>query len=201
MDLPGLDVLVKEVPPGRIVLVEGGLDPSKSFLAEHVARRAADRGRKVLFVTSRERDTILDRMALRGDLPTGVDVVALERWEDLGLPRTGDRDLVVDAFSYFMIGRDGADVARSLRELRGYAHRSGCAALLTMERDMLPPETVHVIGHLTDGVLQFHMREGDDGLQRFLRIPKWTHGEVFTHNIYYDFDGRRLLIDTRRRVN
>jgi hypothetical protein len=57
-----------------------------------------------------------------------------------------------------------------------------------------------VVTHLSDGYLQFHAREGPEGVLRFLRIPKWMDGKFVDRNIYYEFDGKRIAIDLRRRV-
>jgi hypothetical protein len=56
------------------------------------------------------------------------------------------------------------------------------------------------VTHLSDGFIQFHAREGPEGVLRFLRIPKWMDGKFVDRNIYYEFDGKRISVDLRSRV-
>jgi hypothetical protein len=54
VDLPGLDRVMPEVADGELLVVEGGIDPAKSFFVHYLARAAAADGRGVKFVTSRD---------------------------------------------------------------------------------------------------------------------------------------------------
>jgi hypothetical protein len=65
---------------------------------------------------------------------------------------------------------------------------------------MFEPRAEAIAVHLADGFIQFHAREAPEGMQRFLRIPKWLDGKFVDRNIYYEFDGKRIAIDLRSRV-
>jgi KaiC/GvpD/RAD55 family RecA-like ATPase len=76
----------------------------------------------------------------------------------------------------------------------------GTTAVLATDRGMFEPRAEAVVNHLADGLIQFHTREAPEGVQRFLRIPKWMDGKFVDRNIYYEFDGKRIAIDLRSRV-
>ena|SRR5580658_1975428 len=108
--------------------------------------------------------------------------------------------LTVDSFSYLTLNLPPAELATSLRRLRTACRTQKMTAILATDRGMLDPRSEAVVTHLSDGYLQFHAREGPEGVLRFLRIPKWMDGKFVDRNIYYEFDGKRIAIDLRRRV-
>jgi KaiC/GvpD/RAD55 family RecA-like ATPase len=108
--------------------------------------------------------------------------------------------LAVDSFSLLTLDLEAAGLAAMLRGLRARCREKKTSVLLGTDRGMFEPRGEAVVSHLADGVLQFHSREGAEGLVRFLRIPKWTEGRFFDRNIYYEFDGKRIAIDLRNRV-
>jgi KaiC/GvpD/RAD55 family RecA-like ATPase len=108
--------------------------------------------------------------------------------------------LAVDSFSFLTLGLEPHGLARLLRGLHSACRARRSTAVLTTDRGMFDPRAEAIVIHLSDGFLQFHSRDGTDGVVRFLRIPKWTDGKFFDRNIYYEFDGRRIAIDLRSRV-
>jgi KaiC/GvpD/RAD55 family RecA-like ATPase len=200
IEVPGLSRFIAEVPDGRLILIEGDMGPSKGFLAARLACSAAAAGRQVTYVTSGRRHDAEERLGM-WEGSARPDVVEAEGWPGVEEESDGSQDLVVDGFSFLALDVPPVELARSLRGVAARLARTGGIGVFTVERGMLEPRSAAVAAHLADGLIQFHAREDVDGVVEFLRIPKWMQGVAHPRNIYYGFEGRRLSIDTRRRVN
>jgi KaiC/GvpD/RAD55 family RecA-like ATPase len=190
VEVPGLDQFVQEIPDGRLLLLEGGLAPAKNHLARHLGQTASRAGRPVTLVSTRT-EAKAKQEALR--------LLEVEEWPDLA-SEVG-RDLVIDSFSLLAMDQKPSEVAERLRRLRHACAQKGSVAVLVLDDGQLDAQAQAVCHHLADGVIQFRIREDPEGPVAFLRVPKWMDRQAVERNIYYGFDGRNLLIDTRRRVN
>jgi len=204
VEVPGLDTILPELDEGKLVLVESGADAAKSFFVRRLSLTAGRVGWPVTFVTSRDRDELQSQLAVERD-----EAVLSEHWiqiherdvvQDLEEFASDGGLLAIDSFSFLTLELPPDGLARSLRGLRSACRRRGTTAVLATDRGMFEPRAEAVAIHLADGVLQFHTREGPEGVQRFLRIPKWMDGRFVDRNVYYEFDGKRIAIDLRRRV-
>ena len=204
IEVPGLNTIVPEIGDGRLVIVESGPDPAKSFFVRRISLSALRAGQPVTFLTSRDRDEVRDQLSREGGRPAweegGAEIVEEDAIPDLEPYGRSGGLLAVDSFSYLTLGLTGADLARLLRALRGLGREKRTTVVLATDRGMFEPRAEAVSAHLADGVIQFHAKEGPEGLVRYLRIPKWTDGRFIDRNIYYDFDGRRIAVDLRSRV-
>ncbi len=204
--IPGLSTIIPEVSSGKILVAESGADPAKSFFVRSLAVSALRLGWTVTFVTTRDRTEVETRFAQEGDQPrTGVWAESLEILEQDSMTRLdglGERSglLIFDSFSLLTLDLPPLELAQLLRELRGYCRKPGTAVILATDRGMSEPRSEAITLHLADGAIQFHAKEGPESLLRYLRIPKWMDTRFVDQNIYYDFDGRRIAIDLRRRV-
>lgn len=204
VEVPGLDTIIPRVEDGMIFSVESGADGVKSFFVRRVARTALRAGWPVTFVTSRDGPDIAHELSNGGGdalPPNGalrvVERESLEGWGDI----EGLRGLlVVDSFSFLTLELPSSILSEMLRHLRTVGHTQGLTVALGTDRGMFDARSEAILGHLSDGLIQFHTREGPEGLIRYLRIPKWTEGTLVDRNIYYEYDGKRLAIDLRRRV-
>lgn len=190
IDVPGLDAFVREVPDGGLVLLEGGAAPAKGHLARRLGRAAANQGRPVAMWSTRDGD---------GEGTDGVAREELDAWPAEGPP--AGHDLVVDSFSMLCLDASPTVVTQRVRDLRRACRDSGRIAVLVLEEGQLDAATRSACHHLADGVIQFLARDDPDGPVSYLRVPKWMQGGGVERNLFYGFDGRQMLIDTRRRVN
>ncbi len=204
VEVPGLDTIIPEIEDGRLLVVESGADSAKSYFVRRLSLSAGRVGIPVTFVTSRDEIEVRSLLASEGepDPPADGWIRILERdgidsFEDL--ESTGTL-LTVDSFSYLTLNLPPAELASSLRRLRTACRTKRMTAILATDRGMLDSRSEAVVTRLSDGYLQFHAREGPEGVLRFLRIPKWMDGKFVDRNIYYEFDGKRIAIDLRRRV-
>jgi KaiC/GvpD/RAD55 family RecA-like ATPase len=204
VEVPGLDTIIPQLEEGRIVVVESGADEAKSFFVRRLARTALGLGWPVTYLTSRDAADLSHALLNGGGpanpTPTLLQVVerdSLRGWmgfdEARGL-------LAIDSFSFLTIDITTDQLSELMRRLRAAAHAQGLTVVLATDRGMFDPRSEAVVLHLADGVIQFHAKEGPEGLVRFLRVPKWVQGKFVDRNIYYEYDGSRLAIDLRRRV-
>ncbi|HTW77546.1 MAG TPA: hypothetical protein VMG14_07290 [Thermoplasmata archaeon] len=204
VEVPGLDTIIPQVGEGRIVVVESGADEAKSFFVRRLARTALGLTWPVTFLTSRD-GSELSHALLNGGAATpssarNLQVTerdSLRGWE--GLERLRGF-LAIDSFSFLTLDLPPDQLSEMLRRLRAAAHATGLMVVLATDRGMFDPRSEAIVAHLADGFVQFHAKEGTEGLIRFLRIPKWTEGTFVDRNIYYEYDGKRLAIDLRKRV-
>jgi KaiC/GvpD/RAD55 family RecA-like ATPase len=204
IEVPGLDTIIHDIGEGKLVVVESGADAAKSFFVRRLSLTAGRVGWPVTFVTSRDRDELQAQFAAeRGEAPLPdrwIDIREEDRVGDFEDLADGGGLLAMDSFSFLTLGQPADAIARSLRELRSHCRHRGTAAVLATDRGMFEPRSEAIVNHLADGLLQFHTREAPEGVQRYLRIPKWMDGRFVDRNIYYEFDGRRISIDLRSRV-
>jgi KaiC/GvpD/RAD55 family RecA-like ATPase len=206
IDVPGLSTIIPELAPNRILVAESAADPAKSFFVRHLGTSALRLGWSVTFVTTRDRNEVESRFAAEGEGPrAGAWAESLEIIErdsmdrlDALAERTGL--MIFDSFSLLTLELQPLELARFLREIRTFCRRPGTAVILATDRGMSEPRSEAITLHLADGAIQFHSKEGPESLLRYLRIPKWMDTRFVDQNIYYDFDGRRIAIDLRRRV-
>jgi hypothetical protein len=204
VEIPGLNTIVPEIGDGRLVVVESGADPAKSFFVRRLALSAMAAHKVVTFVTSRDRDEVRDQFGREGNRPDWeegtAEIVEQDSIEHLEMLGSAGGLLAVDSFSYLTLGLTGPELAKLLRGVRTLCHEKQAIVVLATDRGMYEPRAEAVTAHLADGVLQFHAKEGPEGLIRYLRIPKWSDGRFVDRNIYYDFDGKRIAVDLRSRV-
>jgi len=204
IEVPGLNTIIPELGDGRLVVVESGADPAKSFFVRTLSLSALRAGRPVTWITSRDRTELRDQLVTEGALapwdesnPLILEKDAVPDLEPYGQP---GGLLAVDSFSFLTLDLGGSRVATMLRGIRALCHDRKTTVVLATDRGMFEPRAEAVSSHLADGVIQFHAKEGPEGLIRYLRIPKWTDGRFMDRNVYYEFDGRRIAVDLRSRV-
>lgn len=208
VDVAGLNTIVPTVDDGCLLLVEGGADLAKSFFVRRLVLSAGRVGRHVTFLTSRERGELEVHLAREGGHNGGtpewlewLDIREMDRIiseESLQIPDGGL--LAIDSFSFLALPLTPEAMASFLRRLRQECRARGTPVVLAIERGMLEARSEAVAVHLADGLIQFHAQEGVEGIIRFLRIPKWTDGRFVDRNVYYEFDGRQIAIDLRKRI-
>ena len=204
VEVPGLDTIIPEIPEGKVVVVESGADAAKSFFVRRLSITAGRVGWPVTFVTSRDQDELRSQLASeRGTSALSdhwVQVHEKDALDDLEEYAELGGLLAIDSFSLLTIDLSPDDMAKVLRGLRAECRNRGTTAILGTDRGMFEPRAEAIAVHLADGFIQFHAREAPEGMQRFLRIPKWLDGKFVDRNIYYEFDGKRIAIDLRSRV-
>ncbi|MCI4373484.1 MAG: hypothetical protein L3K02_07585 [Thermoplasmata archaeon] len=204
VEVPGLDTIIPEIEEGRLLVVESGADSAKSYFVRRLSLSAGRVGCPVTFVTSRDETEVRALLASEGD-PDELSEGWIRILERDGVDSFDEFEpegglLTVDSFSYLTLNLPPSELASSLRRLRTACRTRKMTAILATDRGMLDSRSEAVVTHLSDGYLQFHAREGPEGVLRFLRIPKWMDGKFVDRNIYYEFDGKRIAIDLRRRV-
>ncbi len=204
VEVPGLDTIIPTVDDGTIIVIEGGADLAKSFFVRRLCRTALHVPRPVTFITSRDEKELRDRVTLENSgepaFPTPPQVVERDAILSLAEYVAPNGILAVDSFSFLTLDLGPADLARMLRDLRRVARGQQSIAVLTTDKGMFEDRSEAVLTHLAEGYIEFHAQEGQEGILRFLRIPKWVDGRFVDRNIYYSFDGKRIAIDLRSRV-
>jgi hypothetical protein len=204
VEVPGLNTILPEIGEGRLIVVESGADPAKSFFVRRITLSAIQAHMAVTFLTSRDRDEVRDQLSREGGRPAWeegtTEIVEQDEIKDLEMYGGAGGLLAVDSFSYLTLELSGPELAHLLRGVRNICREKHTTVILATDRGMYEPRAEAVTAHLADGVIQFHAKEGAEGLIRYLRIPKWSDGRFIDRNIYYDFDGKRIAVDLRSRV-
>lgn len=204
VEVPGLDTILPQVGEGKIIVVESGADEAKSFFVRRLARTALGLGWPVTFLTSRDgpevRHTLINGGSAAITNGGGLDVIELESLRGLESMESKHGLLAIDSFSFLTLDLGPGELSELLKRLRNAAQAQALTIVLATDRGMFDPRSEAIVAHLADGYIQFHSKEGPEGLVRFMRVPKWTEGRFVDRNVYYEYDGKRLAIDLRRRV-
>lgn len=204
IEVPGLDTILPSVEDGRLIVVEGGNDTAKSFFIRGLARSALRQGLPVTYLISRdpgELRSLLESEAGAKAVPeSALRISELDRLDALNGHAELGGLLAIDSFSFLTLDLPAAGLAPLLRSIKSAGRELRTTTVLATDRGMFEPRAEAVTMHLADGVIQFHAKEGPEGMIRYLRVPKWSDGKFVDRNVYYDFDGRRIAIDLRARV-
>lgn len=200
IDIPGLNKYISEIPDKQIILIEGKLDPIKTYFVTYLGSIANKNGHKVVFITSRVKEEIEKQLAYYGPETKDFEIIeerSARHWEDY---ISKDSVLIIDSFSYLMLGKSLYEFRDLLEDLRKKCKQERAIVLLTVVDGMLEEKQEITVEYLADGIIRFLTRESPKGIARFVRIPRW-HGYVsFDDNIHYTFDGDRMKVDLRSRV-
>lgn len=204
IEVQGLDTLVREVPSGKVILVESGPDPAKNFFLRRLVLSARKQGKAVTMVTSRDREELQTQLTKESGSTdwdeTDVQVQEVDTLRDWQGLVDGQALLLVDSFSLLTLELPPPAMSTLMKDLRSRVRQKELTVVLATDRGMFDDRVEAIAAHLSDGLIEFHARESPEGAVRFLRIPKWADGTFVDRNVYYAFDGSRLAIDLRRRV-
>ncbi len=198
--ITGLNEFISEVPDGKMILVEGSIDPIASIFAQQLANVATEHKDLVTYITSRTKEEVSEMVRFHNKdaaLFTVVEDPSYLHWKDyLKL----NSMLVIDSFSYLVLDKSMFEVKQILEDFLRMSRQQEAIVLLTMELGMLDSKIEVTIAHLADGIFQFLTKDTSVGVAHLIRIPKWVTGNSFDENIHYKFDGRRINVDLRARV-
>jgi KaiC/GvpD/RAD55 family RecA-like ATPase len=198
--IAGMSGFIQDIPFGNLVLIEGSIDPIATIFVQTMASISVTEEIPVRFITSRAEEEVRDQIRFFQDNGLEFPIFA-ERshrhWQD----HITEKGLTaIDSFSYLNIDRPLADVRRVLEEFLKQCKEKQAIILLTSEQGMLSEQVEVTCRHLADGIFRFLSRDTEQGIRRYIRIPKWMNGQSFDENIYYQFDGREIRVDLRSRV-
>ena len=204
VEVPGLDSILPTVEDGRLIVIESGNDTATSYFIRRLARTALRLKSPVTFLISRDGNELRSLLISEAGEETldyaHLRIHEMDRLTELNGHGAEGGLLAIDSFSFLTLELSGGGIAPVLRQMRELGRDRKTTVVLATDRGMFDPRSEAVAMHLADGVIQFHAKEGPEGMLRYLRVPKWSDGRFVDRNIYYDFDGRRIAIDLRKRV-
>ncbi len=200
INVAGLEKIIKEIPEGNIILIEGKIDPVKTFFVQNIGCSSIKIGRDVVYITSRVINEIKKEL-IDYDSDTKFFKIIEERssrhWNDY---IKNNSLLIIDSFSYLMLEKSLHEFRENLEDLRQVAKDKNSIVILTVEDGMLDEKAEITAKYLSDGIVIFKKKETSKGISRYFIIPKWSNNMAFNDNIYYDFDGMSMKVDMRSRV-
>lgn len=200
IDITGLKQFIDEIPDGNIILVEGRIDPVKSFFAQHLGLIADKSGKIVTYVSSRWIEEVKEEVSRQngGNIPFDIiEERSARHWRD---HVADDAVIIIDSFSYLTLDKTLYEFTMDLEHLRKAVKKTNTIVLLISEQGMLEEKMEITTQYIADGVIRFMTKEASKGIARYIRFPKWIGDVSFDDNIYYTFDGKRMNVDLRSRV-
>ncbi|MFA5312193.1 MAG: hypothetical protein WC375_02605 [Methanomassiliicoccales archaeon] len=203
MDIPieiaGFNRYISFIPSGNVVVLRGGIEPAKEYMPQLLSYTAAKAGMAVSYVTSKGANDLKSHILRFGN---GVKINAVEESSMIAWLRLMDESslLVIDSFSYLMLGKGPMECRAIVEELRSRAKKSGSVVLLVLDDHLLDDMSEASVLHLADGVLSFKTFEGVEGVRRLVRVERWANGEIIDDNIHYTFIEGRMNVDLRYRI-
>jgi archaellum biogenesis ATPase FlaH len=200
LELPGLNQFIPSIPSGRLIVIKGGQNPAKSYLAQLIGSGAITVGIEPHYITSRGTSDL--KRQLSHFFPDRGYFHASEESSPLGWASllNSKSMLIIDSFSDVLYGRDPADCRHILEEVRKKCKNSDSLLLLVLDDHILERSVEELILHLADGIISFMTVETSDGVKRYLRIQRWTNDETFDYNIFSTFTEDRMHIELRHRI-
>jgi len=199
IDMPGLNNFIPEIPDGQIILIEGKLDPIKTFFVMHLGEIACKNGKDVVFITSKNKYEIRESLKTKdfGDGFKVIDERSSRHWKDY---ISNNSVLIIDSFSYLMLDKTLYEFRDVMEDMRDECKKRGAIGLFTLVDDMLGEKEEITTEYLADGIIRFLTKKSSTGIDRYIRIPRWVGNVSFDENINYTFDGTRMSVDQRERV-
>ncbi len=197
--IPGLSEFIKEIPNGNTLLIEGSMEPIKTIFVYSLLTQAEKSGIDVHYISSRAKEEVIEQMqSFNGKVNFPIiEERSSRHWKD-HLKR--DSVLVIDSFSYLILDDSLRDVRNILEDLDSFCKQKNAIVILVVEEGMLDEQINITTKHLADGIIRFMSKDTSKGVARFIRIPKWMNIKSFDDNIFYNFDGKKILVDLRARV-
>jgi len=200
VNVVGLNKFVTEIPDGNIILIEGKIDPVKTFFVQHIGCTSIKNGRDVIYITSRVINELKKELLVYDSDTKSFNIVeerSSRHWKDY----VKDNSLlIIDSFSYLMLDKSLYEFRDNLEDLRQATKDKNAIVLLTVEEGMLDEKAEITAKYIADGIVIFKKKEASKGISRYVIIPKWKNNMAFNDNIYYDFDGISMKVDMRSRV-
>lgn len=200
IEIPGLKQAIPEIPDGSLILIEGQLDPIKTFFVLYLGCNAHKAGRKVVFVTSKHESEVEQQLCHYNLGKNGFEIIherSARHWFDL---IEENSILIIDSFSYLMLDKSLYEFRDNLEDLRKKCKQNNAIVLMTTVDGMLEDKQEVTVGYLVDGIFRFLTKETSVGISRFIRIPKWMGRVAYDTDIHYSFDGKSMKVDMRSRV-
>jgi len=200
LDIAGLEQTIGNIPGGSIVVIKGGPDPVKSYLAQLIAAAAVVNGHSVTYLSSYGGATAKLLFSNYFHDGAGIDFQATNAPEMSYIHIQPDRMLVMDSFSFMVATRSIDGIKDILDKIKARVLETSSNSVMVLTADMLSPQLESMILHYADGFLCLLEKESGEGVKRYIRIPKWMGGRSYDHNIFFNFNDNRLNVDTRYRV-
>ncbi|MGD1060888.1 MAG: hypothetical protein ABR879_05475 [Methanomassiliicoccales archaeon] len=200
IDIPGLNQSIPSVPSGSLILVRGGNDHAKTYFAQYLGEMGRRAGMRLVYFTSRGKEEVMNQYKMHFDDTLGSSIFeerSPTRWV---AAMQKDVVMIIDSFSYMVLDKDLQSYRAAVEDLRSASRSTQALVVLTTDTGMVTPEREAILLHLVDGVVDFHVRESNEGLVRFIRIGHWYDGRIRDNNIFYRFEDMRISVDSRSRV-
>ena len=173
IEIPGLNQFIPSVAGGSVVLLRGSGDLVKTHFAQYLGEMGKKAGMHLVYVTSRGIEEVLTRY--KACFNDGAEITVMEHRSPMRWIAMIQKDVVmiVDSFSYLTIDKDMQTFRTTIEDIRLASKNAQAIVVLIVDSEMMTPDKEAVLFHLSDGVIEFHLKETAEGLSRFIRIVRW----------------------------
>ena len=198
--ITGLPQQIMEIPDGSIILIQGTMDSVPSFMAQLIGQQEWKMGRTVTLITSRTSQDVIDQARRIDEVNIPFFIVERTKPDEWVNYVTPDSMLIIDSFLFLSLETDKWVYKNILENLRNKCVEHRAIIILVGREGMLDPVKDYILSHLSDGIINFRTKEMDDGVARYMRVPKWVDGEPVDMFMFYTYQNDRISIDSRSRV-
>lgn len=108
---------------------------------------------------------------------------------------------LIDSLSHLLLDYDKEQVRELIEDFTTkVVRKTGGVHLLLMVKGMHDPKTEVLFSHISDGVIDFYLRERSDQLQRTFQVRKMRKAIYDTRLYPVNIESEGLQIDTARRL-
>jgi len=199
------DILEGGLPDKSVITFDGEPGSGHVLLAQQIMYyHALKEGKVAYFTTNRSSD------ALREDFNAfGWEISPLEesgRWvfvEDLKeIPLRIEQGcwIIVDSLSYLLLTLKLKTVLDIVESLADSAQKHGGVHLLLLTHGMHDTQTETTVKHLTDGTMEFLVREVGGTVDRRIRIKKMSRAVYSQRLIPFHISEHGIVVETAIRI-
>lgn len=200
MPISGYPDEIAHIRKGESILFECGDNQIPGLLAQILGHKYSENGGKVLYITSRNERFVSQQ--LRRIDSRGVDFDIYEKVDPFNFSkafRPGSL-VIIDSVEYLLYHLDHDELMEVFESMNEKCKEAGSILIMVGQISTLDIKSQVIIRHNVDGIMQFLYNERPEGINRFIRIPRWTDGRPYDSNIFYKYENERINIDLRSRV-
>jgi KaiC/GvpD/RAD55 family RecA-like ATPase len=190
---------ITELPETAVIMIEEDPGVVKETFILKIAVDTTNKGKNVVYLTSRMRNDILVHSnTFHIPIPGQLNIVdSFRNISDLKQVEHGEF-CVIDSFST-MFARSTVSELENVIEWLLVESRKGATFVILIDTGVLPAKEEQLLRSMCDGVIQFVSTTEGDRMRRYINVPKMRGIIPPDRMLPITISDEGILIDTRER--
>ena len=190
---------ITELPESAVILIEENPGVVKETFILKIAVDTLNRGKKVVYLTSRmHNDILVHSKTFHIPIPEQFNIVDSFRNANNLMQVAHGEFCVIDSFST-MFSRSNVSELENVIEWLLVESRKGATFVILIDTGVLPAKEEQLLRSMCDGVIQFVSTIEGDRMRRYINVPKMRGIIPPDRMLPITISIEGILIDTRER--